>query len=62
MFINKPYYSIPFLQYNYDIMQNNQWHGSADLLATTRANCLLIVREDAEKLAVGQPVDVILLD
>ncbi len=50
-------------------MQNNQWfvspvewHGSADLLSTTRANCLLIVREDAEKLSVGQLVDVILLD
>ena len=50
-------------------MQNNtwvvtpvEWHGSADLLATTRANCLLIVREDAEKLSTGQLVDVILLD
>ena len=50
-------------------MHNNQWyvspvewHGSADLLSTTRANCLLIVREDAEKLSVGQSVDVILLD
>ncbi|MDN3511774.1 MAG: molybdopterin molybdotransferase MoeA [Candidatus Jettenia sp. CY-1] len=39
-----------------------EWHGSADLLATTRANCLLIVREDAQKLAAGQLVDVILLD
>jgi molybdopterin molybdotransferase len=39
-----------------------EWHGSADLLATTRANCLLIVREDAEKLAAGQLVDVISLD
>ena len=50
-------------------MYNNQWfvspvewHGSADLLSTTRANCLLIVREDAEKLSVGKLVDVILLD
>lgn len=50
-------------------MHNNQWyvspvewHGSADLLSTTRANCLLIVREDAEKLGVGQLVDVVLLD
>ena len=50
-------------------MHNNQWfvspvewHGSADLLSTTRASCLLIVREDAEKLSVGQLVDVILLD
>lgn len=39
-----------------------EWHGSADLLATTRANCLLIIREDAERLAKGQPVDVIVLD
>ncbi|HHT9130500.1 MAG TPA: molybdopterin molybdotransferase MoeA [Candidatus Brocadiaceae bacterium] len=39
-----------------------EWHGSADLLSTTRANCLLIVREDAEKLAKGQLVDVVLLD
>ena len=39
-----------------------EWHGSADLLSTTRANCLLVVREDAEKLAAGQLVDVILLD
>jgi molybdopterin molybdotransferase len=50
-------------------MQNNmwfvspvEWHGSADLLATTRANSLLIVREDAEKLVKGQLVDVVLLD
>ncbi len=39
-----------------------EWHGSADLLAATRANCLLIIREDAEKLSAGQLVDVILLD
>ncbi len=39
-----------------------EWHGSADLLATTMANCLLVVREDAEKLAAGQLVDVISLD
>lgn len=39
-----------------------EWHGSADLLATTRANCLLIIREDAEKLIKGQLVDVIVLD
>ena len=50
-------------------MHNNQWHvspvewhGSADLLSTTRANCLLIVREDAEKLSKGQLVDVVVLD
>lgn len=39
-----------------------EWHGSADLLATTKANCLLVVREDAEKLAAGQLIDVISLD
>ncbi|MEB2309407.1 MAG: molybdopterin molybdotransferase MoeA [Candidatus Brocadiaceae bacterium] len=39
-----------------------EWHGSADLLATTMANCLLIVREDAEKLMAGDLVDVISLD
>lgn len=39
-----------------------EWHGSADLLATTRANCLLIIREDAEKLTKGQPVNVVVLD
>ncbi len=39
-----------------------EWHGSADLLSTTRANCLLVVQEDAGKLAAGQLVDVILLD
>ncbi|MDR4506687.1 MAG: molybdopterin molybdotransferase MoeA [Candidatus Brocadiaceae bacterium] len=39
-----------------------EWHGSADLLATTRANCLLIIREEAEKLSAGQTVEVILLD
>ncbi len=36
-----------------------EWHGSADLLATTKANCLLIVREDVEKLSQGQLVDTI---
>ncbi len=50
-------------------IQNNQWyvspvewHGSADLLSTTRANGLLIVREDVEKYAAGQSADVIVLD
>lgn len=38
-----------------------EWHGSADLLSTTRANSLLIVREDVEKYAVGQLIDVMLL-
>lgn len=39
-----------------------EWHGSADLLSTTRANCLLIVREDAERFNRGQLVEVIVLD
>lgn len=39
-----------------------EWHGSADLLATTKANCLLIVREDVEKLRQGQLVDTIPLN
>lgn len=47
---------------NHWLVSPVEWHGSADLLATTRANCLLIVREDAEKLALGQLVDVIPLD
>ncbi len=38
-----------------------EWHGSADLLSTTRANSLLVVREDVEKYAVGQLIDVMLL-
>ncbi|MFN3531312.1 MAG: gephyrin-like molybdotransferase Glp [Candidatus Brocadia sp.] len=47
---------------NHWLVSPVEWHGSADLLATTRANCLLIVREDAEKLSSGQLVDVIPLD
>lgn len=39
-----------------------EWHGSADLLATTKANCLLIIPEEVEKLSKGQLVDIILLD
>ncbi|MCF6147525.1 MAG: molybdopterin molybdotransferase MoeA [Candidatus Kuenenia sp.] len=39
-----------------------EWHGSADLLATTKANCLLIIPEETEKLSNGQLVDIILLD
>ncbi len=38
-----------------------EWHGSADLLSTTRANSLLIVREDVEKYAVGHLIDVMRL-
>ncbi|MCF6154091.1 MAG: molybdopterin molybdotransferase MoeA [Candidatus Brocadia sp.] len=47
---------------NHWLVSPVEWHGSADLLATTRANCLLIVREDAEKFSSGQLVDVIPLD
>lgn len=47
---------------NHWLISPVEWHGSADLLATTRANSLLIVREDAEKLSSGQLVDAILLD
>ncbi|TVM04390.1 MAG: molybdopterin molybdenumtransferase MoeA [Candidatus Brocadia sp. WS118] len=50
------------MQDNTWIVSPVEWHGSADLLATTRANCLLVVREDAEKLTAGQLVDVISLD
>ncbi|MCF6159466.1 MAG: molybdopterin molybdotransferase MoeA [wastewater metagenome] len=50
------------LQNNHWSVSPVEWHGSADLLATTRANCLLVIREDAEKLAQGQFVDVIILD
>lgn len=39
-----------------------EWHGSADLLAMTKANCLLIIPEETEKLSKGQFVDIILLD
>ncbi|MCR4292649.1 MAG: molybdopterin molybdotransferase MoeA [Candidatus Kuenenia sp.] len=39
-----------------------EWHGSADLLATTKANCLLIIPEETEKLSKGQLIDIILLD
>lgn len=39
-----------------------EWHGSADLLATTKANSLLIIPEEAETLSKGQFVDIILLD
>lgn len=39
-----------------------EWHGSADLLSTTNANCLLIVKEDSGKLEAGQLVDVMILE
>ncbi len=37
-----------------------EWHGSADLLGTTKGNSLLIVPESVESLPVGQEVEVIL--
>ncbi len=39
-----------------------EWHGSADLLSTTNANCLIVVPENLEKFEKGQMVDVMLLD
>jgi len=39
-----------------------EWHGSADLLAMTKANCLLIIPEETEKLSHGQLADIIPLD
>jgi molybdopterin molybdotransferase len=36
-----------------------EWHGSGDLFSTTKANCLLIIRETAERLSIGEPVEVI---
>lgn len=39
-----------------------EWHGSADLLATTKANCLLIIPEETETFSKGQLIDIILLD
>ncbi len=38
-----------------------EWHGSADLLSTTNANCLLIVHSETDKLISGQMVRVMLL-
>ncbi|OHB93738.1 MAG: hypothetical protein A3E19_03005 [Planctomycetes bacterium RIFCSPHIGHO2_12_FULL_52_36] len=37
-----------------------EWHGSADLLGTTRANSLLIVPEGVESYSAGQEVEVML--
>ncbi len=39
-----------------------EWHGSGDLFSTTKANCLLIIRESVEKLNVGDSVEVLLID
>ncbi len=38
------------------------WHGSGDLFSTTKANCLLIIREDVEKHGTGDMVEVMLMD
>jgi molybdopterin molybdotransferase len=38
------------------------WHGSGDLFSTTKANCLLIIRESVEKLNAGDMVEVMLID
>ncbi|MDR4504384.1 MAG: molybdopterin molybdotransferase MoeA [Candidatus Scalindua sp.] len=38
------------------------WHGSGDLFSTTKANCLLIIGEDAERFTVGDMVEVMLID
>lgn len=38
------------------------WHGSGDLFSTTKANCLLIIRESVEKLNAGDMVEVVLTD
>ncbi|MFQ5963969.1 MAG: gephyrin-like molybdotransferase Glp [Candidatus Scalinduaceae bacterium] len=38
------------------------WHGSGDLFSTTKANCLLIIRESVEKLDYGDSVEVMLID
>lgn len=37
------------------------WHGSADLLSITNANCLLVIPEDTEKFTSGQLANVMLL-
>ncbi len=38
------------------------WHGSGDLFSTTKANCLLIIRESVETLNAGDMVEVMLTD
>lgn len=37
-----------------------EWHGSADLLGTTKANSLLIVPEETEELSPGMEVEVMI--
>ena len=39
-----------------------KWHGSADLLSTTNANCLLVVPLHVDSLSEGELVDVMLLN
>lgn len=38
-----------------------EWHGSADLLSTTNANCLIIVKPESGRLSAGAIVNVMLL-
>lgn len=38
------------------------WHGSGDLFSTTKANCLLIIKESTDKLNAGDIVEVLLMD
>jgi molybdopterin molybdotransferase len=35
------------------------WHGSGDLFSTTKANCLLIIKESVGRLNIGESVEVI---
>ncbi len=39
-----------------------KWHGSGDLFSTTKANCLLVVRESIKELRIGDMVEVMLPD
>ena len=36
-----------------------EWHGSGDLFSTTKANCLLIIKESIGRLNIGKSVEVI---
>ena len=36
-----------------------EWHGSGDLFSTTKANCLLIIKESVGRLNIGESVEVI---
>jgi molybdopterin molybdotransferase len=37
------------------------WHGSGDLASAAKANCFLVVPDDAAQLSAGQPVTVLLI-